>query len=64
MNDSSPDVRRLFGLPGILIILCILFTAACTAQYPLNPKAEKIDREATRSAVERYGCALGLRPEW
>src|SRR5512135_3121530 len=46
MNDSLPDVRRLFGLPGILIILCILFTAACTAQYPLNPKAETIDREA------------------
>ncbi len=45
MTDSSPDIRRLSGLPGFLIILCILFTAACTAQYPLNPGVEKVDRE-------------------
>jgi NTE family protein len=46
MTNSSPDIRRLFGLPGFLIILCTLFTVACTAQYPLNPKADKIEREA------------------
>jgi NTE family protein len=46
MTNSSPDLRKRFSLKGFLMILCILFTAACTAQYPLNPKAEKIDREA------------------
>ena len=46
MTNLSPDIRKMFGRPVFLMILCILFTAACTAQYPLTPQAEKIDRAA------------------
>jgi len=46
MTNSSPDIRKRFGLPGFLIILCTFFLASCAAQYPLNPKADKIEREA------------------
>ncbi len=46
MTDSSYDFRKRFGAAGLLVALSVLFLAACTAQYPLNPKVEKIDREA------------------
>jgi NTE family protein len=45
MTDLSPHSRKRFGTRGFLIALSALLLAACTAQYPLNPKAEKIDRE-------------------
>jgi NTE family protein len=45
MTDSSHDIRKRFGSRGLLVVLSVLFLAACTAQYPLNPKVENIDRE-------------------
>ena len=55
MTDSSPDFRKRFGLPGFLVALSALFLAACTAQYPLNPGVEKVDR------VEPYRVKLNAR---
>jgi NTE family protein len=46
MTDTSYDFPKRFGITGLLIALSMLVLAACTAQYPLNPKVEKIDREA------------------
>ena len=43
MNFKSTAARAFLIVLLALPLLCL---AACTAQYPLNPKAEKIDREA------------------
>jgi NTE family protein len=45
MTDSSHDPRKRFGTAGLFIVLSVLLLSACTAQYPLNPQVEKIDRE-------------------
>ena len=45
MTDSSHDIRKRFGSRCLLVVLSVFFLAACTAQYPLNPKVEQIDRE-------------------
>ena len=55
MTDLSPHSRKRLGTTGFLIALSALFLAACTAQYPLNPKMEKIDR------VEPYRVKLNDR---
>jgi len=52
MTGLFPHSRNRFGLPGFLIALSALFMAACTAQYPLNPAVEKVER------VEPYRVKL------
>jgi NTE family protein len=46
MTELSFLSRKRLGTAGFLIALSALILTACSAQYPLNPKTEKIDREA------------------
>ena len=55
MTDVSPHSRKRPGITGFLIALSVLFLASCTAQYPLNPAVEKVDR------VEPYRAKLNAR---
>ena len=55
MTDVSPHSPKRLGTAGILIALTALFLASCTAQYPLNPAVEKVDR------VEPYRVKLNAR---
>ncbi len=55
MTELSPPSRKRLGTAGFLIALSALILAACTAQYPLNPGVEKVDR------VEPYRVKLASR---
>ena len=55
MTELSPHSRKRLGTAGFLIALSALILAACTAQYPLNPGVEKVDR------VEPYRVKLNAR---
>ncbi len=44
MTEPTRDSRERIHLPGLLMVLVAFFLAACTAQYPLNPGVEKVDR--------------------
>jgi NTE family protein len=52
MAELSFLSRKRLGTAGLLVALSALFLAACTAQYPLNPAVEKVDR------VEPYRVKL------
>ena len=55
MTGLSPRFRNRCGLPGLLIIWTAVLLAACTAQYPLNPGVEKVER------AEPYRAKLAAR---
>ena len=55
MTGLFPHSRNRFALTGVLIALSALFMAACTAQYPLNPAVEKVER------AEPYRVKLNAR---
>ncbi|HTZ41391.1 MAG TPA: patatin-like phospholipase family protein [Syntrophales bacterium] len=50
MKSPSSGSLKTSGIAGLLVFLSALFLTACTAQYPLNPKVEKIDRETAYRA--------------
>ncbi|HET6489742.1 MAG TPA: patatin-like phospholipase family protein [Syntrophales bacterium] len=45
MTDSSCGFAKRFGSRGLWVALSVIFLSACTAQYPLNPKVDNINRE-------------------